>query len=47
MHTSRNIHENFKVNMIRKLLNVNTAHGATLEPIGTAPLELNIDKLKS
>ena len=32
-----------KINMIRKQLKVNTVSGATLGPIGIAPLELNID----
>ena len=32
-----------KVNMMKKPLKVNTASGATLGPIGIAPLELNMD----
>ena len=43
MDISTHFHEDFKVNMVRKPLKVNTASGGTLGPIGIAPLELNID----
>ena len=33
-----------KVNLIRKPLKVNTTSGATLGPIGIAPLDLNIEE---
>ena len=32
-----------KINMIRKPLKINTVSGATLGPVGIAPLDLNID----
>ena len=44
MHLTTNFQEIAdKINIIRKLLKVNTVNGATLSPIGITPLDLNID----
>ena len=43
MHITSIIHENFRVDMTQKSIKLNTASGTTLGPIGTDPLEFNID----